>query len=659
MTMHPELEEAFNTGLSMQEVFSIFTKHHSGPIEERIETGPSRFKKLVHTDCAFWDNWKPLFLRVPYHSLPGPESVDVPFMSIHKALTREIISWLCDSKRRSNVYLISETRTAPLFIYGNTRAHIFANVCYDAHRFGLPMRIEPYSFWGGIDSLIAALATCYPPYRRILTRELIDNPAILKMPTRTRFKKLIHEPWQALQESHPQYTFPSPVVVVGWDPIFLDEELLRSIYEFGSSPHSSSLLWIISVDTDIKLPIQDLLHPSVPFHYYRLPVCYKEGPEDATLLLYHQFNALRCEYEIFDKEEIWPSQEQMSHLTRIVAGVFETVQVIIQFVDWEDDGGPKAHLETFLTYMTDSPSPSNEQPYCALDHFYTRVFSNIPPDLLSVFKQVFSIVDYRDCYPERFLELSLTCLLPLGKEALLTVLPHVYRLVVAEADMESANPWIGPFLRDATRAGRFYTPPSESRLCVFQAFLHILRHAPNPTAMLKLVVQKTQASTREYCSVIDSLRQSASYEFGRTGAALVFDQPFLVSTLLCHFDFRCLAYTCDKIHLSGFMEFLRILYLVRDDPPDIVRIEPVSVLDKQLIGKCEGLAEPLDLEKMQVPQDSEEYKEWALSHVKNPKYVLLGFESETVLAVLATREGNGEWDLKGVSIYTPAMPDDM
>ncbi|XP_006459576.1 hypothetical protein AGABI2DRAFT_116538 [Agaricus bisporus var. bisporus H97] len=165
---------------------------------------------------------------------------------------------------------------------------------------------------------------------------------------------------------------------------------------------------------------------------------------------------------MFDEDEVWPSEGQMSQLIRVFTGVFETVEVMIQFVDWKGDGGPKAHLETFLAYMVNSPSPSDERPYCALDHFYIRALSNIPPDLLSVFKQVFSIV-YDEIFGWDSRELSLTCLLSLGKDTLLTVLPYIYRLVVAP-DRFKANLWFNRFLEDPTRADRFYTAPSESPL---------------------------------------------------------------------------------------------------------------------------------------------------------------------------------------------------
>ncbi|KAF7777696.1 hypothetical protein Agabi119p4_3768 [Agaricus bisporus var. burnettii] len=660
MTMHLELEEAFNMGLSMPEVFELFTKHHSGPEEERIDIHSSARldKESVHTDGAFWDDWRPLFRRLP-ESFGVNEPVSEPFMHIHKVFTREVISWLCDAKKRSNIYLIAEPQVSMTeFSLRNTRAHVFSNVCYNAQRFGLPMRNEPYGFWDDIDSIIAELAASYPPYRRILARELVDNPGILELSTHTRFRKLIHEPWKALRESHPQYITTPPVLVLFLSKsefIEWDEEFLRSIYEFGSSQHSSPLLWIISVDTTLKLAIQDLLHPFPSFQYFRLPVSYEECPADAALILHHRFSAFRDMHKnMFDEDEVWPSEKQMSRLIMIVSGIVGFVEVIIRFIDWEDGGGPKSHLETFLAYMVHSPSPSDERPFCAADHFYKRTLSEIPPGLLSVFKQVSSIVR-----PEIFerdfggsFELMLALLLSLGKDTLLNVLPHVYRLIWVRATRRS-NQGVSYFLADPMRSGQFYVPQSESYLYIFQAFLHTLRHASNLISMLKPMVQETQASAMSYWLTFENLCRTAPNGFCIIGVALLSEQPLLVSTPLRHFDFRCLAHTCDKIGLIDYMRFFRILYLEKVNEPNIVRVRPVSLIDRQFINKCDGLAEPVDFEKMGLPpnrSDRAEIQEWIRLHATRPKYVLLGSGSETVLAVLAARESYGYWFVSGQAV---------
>jgi hypothetical protein len=257
----------------------------------------------------------------------GPESIDISETSLntHRALTRSVISWLCDSKRKSNIYLINESWVPSDFAEGYSRAAAVGKICCDAQRVG-----RFYSRFKNtdIDQLSAELAAAYAPYRHILTQILIDYPGIHRLPQRALFKKLIHEPWKAVQHYHPGYITTPPVVALSRSKSY-DEGLFRLICEFGSPPDSSPLLWIISVGSKLKLPIEDLVEPFVP-RYTPLPVCYNEALEDARLFIRAQFGALRHKYnEMFVDNEVWPSDEQMAQLARVVLGVFDFIDVII------------------------------------------------------------------------------------------------------------------------------------------------------------------------------------------------------------------------------------------------------------------------------------------------------------------------------------------
>ncbi|XP_006459648.1 hypothetical protein AGABI2DRAFT_116610 [Agaricus bisporus var. bisporus H97] len=139
MTMHPELKHAIDLNLSALELIRLFTKHHSGIPEEHVELLDAEYE-LMPSDCSFWDNWHPLLHKFYWYQGFEPPPISEAFLSIHKNLTREVISWLCDSGRRSNVYLIEEAQTPTQYFNENFRAHAFASICYDAHRFGQPLR---------------------------------------------------------------------------------------------------------------------------------------------------------------------------------------------------------------------------------------------------------------------------------------------------------------------------------------------------------------------------------------------------------------------------------------------------------------------------------------------------------------------------------------
>jgi hypothetical protein len=427
-----------------------------------------------------------------------------------------------------------------------TRARVLATICCYADRLGAQPNFN-------LDAISGELAARYPAYRHVLTGLLIDDPGILELPTHTRFKKLIQEPWKTLQESHPQYIAAPPVIVLRWDSDNGDQDLLNTICELGSSPHSSSLLWMISLDRDLKLPIRTPPDPFVPFEYIQLPVCYDDGPSDAALILHHQFSGLRRSYEtMFARDKKWPSDEQMSHLIRIVSGVLESIDAIIDFMDREDGGGPEAHLATFLACMVDSPSPSDERPYCALDHFYTRAFSYIPPPLLSVVNQVFSIIYYAT-YLRIVTPFQIACLLSIEKASVLGVHSYISGWANTGTDLwYVASRQFGGFLMDPKRSGQV-RHSLKSGPNALEALLHFLSYSSNFLEFLKTRVHSIPVDPNAYCELED-LRETVSGLLYDPDAA--FHQALLERVLTRRFDSRCMAYTSDAILPWSFIRFL-------------------------------------------------------------------------------------------------------
>jgi hypothetical protein len=478
----------------------------------------------------------------------GRDTIEISEASLYtrRALTRGAISWLCDSKRNSNVYLIHESVPGD---YGNVesyRADVVAKICCDAQRSGGFFCHVRKS--DDVAKLSTELAVTYAPYRHILTQTLIDYPEIRRLPQRALFKKLILEPWKAIQHSHPGYITAPPVIVLTWLNS-CDEDLPRLICEFGSPPHSSPLLWIISLGPKCKLPIQDLVEPFAP-RYIRPPICYNEAREDALLFLHERFGDLRRKYDKeFNENEVWPSDEQMAQLARVVLGAFEFINVIIQFVDGEGDGGPRAHLETFLGYMVDSPPPSDEQWYSALDHFYIRALSSIPPDVLDV-KEAFSIILWG-------YEIGLAQMLSLVSFRFDTFLPYFYHLVSNPEChwKKSCTKHFRHFVEDRSRSGQFYIPTSESYLRAYQAWLHFLSHSSDLRIILKPgVLRLSQADLTNGAKQLWDLRRRAVLR--------LCDMEANKALLLRHFDFRCLAQNCDSIEIEDFASFINDLYEV-------------------------------------------------------------------------------------------------
>jgi hypothetical protein len=259
------------------------------------------------------------------------------------------------------------------------------------------------------------------------------------------------------------------------------------------------------------------------------------------------------------RDEKWPSDEQMSHLIRIVSGVIGSIDAIIDFVERADGGGPEACLEIFLSYMVDSPSPSNERPYCALDHFYIHAISNIPPDLLSVVIQVLSII-YYSTYSLEMTPLRIACLLSIGTDTILSIYSYLSGLAISfDGSSFLAHPLFGHFLNDPKRSGQAAAHYRKSGPVVLETFLHVLSYSSNLLELMKSRVGMIPVTPNAYIE-LEGLRCMISTFF--CVPDIVSRPVCLERVLILRFDFRCLANTSDEIHASFFRLFLRSLYAV-------------------------------------------------------------------------------------------------
>ncbi|XP_006459645.1 hypothetical protein AGABI2DRAFT_116607 [Agaricus bisporus var. bisporus H97] len=178
------------------------------------------------------------------------------------------------------------------------------------------------------------------------------------------------------------------------------------------------------------------------------------------------------------------------------------------------------------------------------------------------------------------------------------------------------------------------------RFFKYEVSLHTLCRYTNPSEILKPV---GQSALKVHGSEIKGFMQNALLTFYYTPDP----GSHLEWTLFRHFNFGCLAHSQSTLNCANILLFVERLYAWgKDNAPNIVRVKPSGPLDSQFIEKCEGLAEPFDLEV--------KGKWWAL-RLTGPKYVLLGHEAG-VLVVLATDSVPGV-ELKDFRcyIYTSAM----
>lgn len=343
-----------------------------------------------------------------------------------------------------------------------------------------------------------------------------------------------------------------PVVVLVWNFEEI-QELFRSICEADSSSRSSPLLWIISIDADYILPQPlDSLDPFLQFQYTRLPIRYNDGVSDTALILHHRFDTLSQRYKgMWDRDEKWPTKKQMSHLIMLFPGVFESIDALINFVDCMEGGGPRVHLHIFLAYMDDSPSPSDDRPYCALDHFYIKAYSHIPPHLLSIAQDILSIMVFAYYWP--ITPLQLACLLSIEEATILSVFTHLSRWAVFRTgDHYEIIELFKRFCEDPTRSGHFHT----SDILALQVFQHFLSHSSNLSVILNPSVQVNAKAYTEF--EMADVGPPISFI---PKAQILIDKTTSISRLAFSI-FVVWHIPVTKFIPTGFCDFLKKLYTV-------------------------------------------------------------------------------------------------
>lgn len=243
--------------------------------------------------------------------------------------------------------------------------------------------------------VVLQLASRYPPYRRLLTKELADDPMIPRKSPRILFKRLIVEPWDTLVASHPLYLQRPPLIILEslWNPACARhtdtvQVLIGLVQEYSSRHKTTPLLWLIcSHPNDRQLNQFPLAIDIIPVYEHEAWTYRSaEAKQDVNDVLHLGFQCVRQDHPTaFVKDEKWPLDIQLDRLANIICGISYFACAVVQFVNAKGKG-PKKRLETCIKYMTNCPPPSALNPFSGLDHFYHQIFSNLPPDALDILR---------------------------------------------------------------------------------------------------------------------------------------------------------------------------------------------------------------------------------------------------------------------------------
>ncbi|KAF9449451.1 hypothetical protein P691DRAFT_727954, partial [Macrolepiota fuliginosa MF-IS2] len=383
MAIPPELQAALDENLSTQEVVNILRRYHSLPQKSHNDDkNKYKYKPPSWGDIwrgGYWDTWQPLRKYLAdfawSHEFLAPSD---PLANIRRRLRGRIITWLCNAQREKNVFWILDPLVVPdlhiVTVRASYAARAFMGISEETNRFGVYIN---HVLTRDIHELVAKLAKACPQYRSLVARVLVEDPMITWKTIRVQLKRLIVEPWEIIRVSHPYYlSNPLLIIIDICDSKYKRQEYSETLdvfielaRDYSQSRRSSPLLWLFC-----SHPVPSIWRRLVQATYpvwcelWRASLNDAEAQRDTRYLLDEGFRMIRNRHNIHDTEA-WPSEEQLSTLTKVISGVYYFADAVLAFIDC-GRGKPQDQANACLKYMDGIPDPSVSAPFRTVDYFY-------------------------------------------------------------------------------------------------------------------------------------------------------------------------------------------------------------------------------------------------------------------------------------------------
>ncbi|KAF9441293.1 hypothetical protein P691DRAFT_813205 [Macrolepiota fuliginosa MF-IS2] len=232
------------------------------------------------------------------------------------------------------------------------------------------------------------LSMKYFAYRKYIVELLTFDPTIVKKSMQEQFKAFIVQPFaikELLAGSHDTVL----IVLDGLDECEGDHaqrEIILLIGKFTLRYPTSPLIWLIASRLEIHL--QDAFsEDAVQLSYgeIQVDVDSDEGRRDVEKYLWDSFTVIRKRFRrsIPSSLQQWPSESDFSTIATRSSGLFIFPSTIIRFVGDEDYADPTSRLKIVLNIIESTTlSTEGNNPFTTLDALYTRILSEVPPDVL-------------------------------------------------------------------------------------------------------------------------------------------------------------------------------------------------------------------------------------------------------------------------------------
>ncbi|KAF9443058.1 hypothetical protein P691DRAFT_809547 [Macrolepiota fuliginosa MF-IS2] len=246
------------------------------------------------------------------------------------------------------------------------------------------------------------LSMKYPAYRKYIIELLAFNPAMVKKSMLEQFKAFIIQPFaikELLSRSHDTVL----ILLDGLDECEgnnAQREIIFLIAKFALQYPTSPLIWLIA--SRPKSHIQDTFSlDAVRLSYGRMEVDVDsdEGRHDVEKYLQDKFADIRKKHRqsIPSSLQQWPSESDFTAIATRSSGLFIFPSTLIRSIGDKDYADPISRLKIVLDVIKSTTlSPGGKNPFATLDALYTRILSEIPPDVLQTTLSLLEF-DVKDC----------------------------------------------------------------------------------------------------------------------------------------------------------------------------------------------------------------------------------------------------------------------
>ncbi|KAF5356195.1 hypothetical protein D9756_004308 [Leucocoprinus leucothites] len=227
-------------------------------------------------------------------------------------------------------------------------------------------------------SIAYQIATVCPSFGEIVSRRMIEHPALATKSLSKQFQDLLVQPLGQVDIAKSGLSG-CVVIIDGLDECRGTEGQCEIIKIIAASAHkrTTPFRWFITSRPEDPI-IRAMNSPAVsPLRSrIKLPVSRKIDHE-ILLYLTDEFRMIREDNGL---PESWPSEAALALLVERGAGLWIYVSTIVRFIKDENSLGPKDQLRIVLEFAKEvSTKVGPHNPLMEMDFFYTLIMQRLPP----------------------------------------------------------------------------------------------------------------------------------------------------------------------------------------------------------------------------------------------------------------------------------------